>query len=193
MPRVYFVTHPEVAVDPAVAVPDWPLSERGRQRATVLLTRRWIRQVGAVFSSTERKAAEVAAMLAGALGVAPVAFAELGENDRAATGYLPPVEFEAMADAFFARPYESVRGWERAIDAQVRIVGAVDRALGLVRADGDVAIVSHGGVGALLLGHLKQVPISRTEDQPGRGGGNVFCFDAATRRLIAGWRSIEDS
>src|SRR5262249_39780649 len=136
---------------------------------------------------------EVAAMLAGALGIAPVMLTNLGENDRSATGYLPPAEFEATADVFFAQPSESVRGWGRAADAQRRIVEAVDRGLARVRGHGDVAIVSHGGVGALLLCHLKQVPISRSEDQPGRGGGNVFCFDAATRRLIAGWRSIEDS
>ena len=59
-------------------------------------------------------------------------------------------------------------------------------------ADGDIAIVSHGGVGALLLCHLKGVPISRAEDQPGEGGGNVYSFDAATRCLLSGWRRIED-
>jgi hypothetical protein len=32
------------------------------------------------------------------------------ENDRSATGFLPPPEFEAVADAFFVRPLESVRG-----------------------------------------------------------------------------------
>ncbi|HET6197798.1 MAG TPA: histidine phosphatase family protein, partial [Acetobacteraceae bacterium] len=104
-----------------------------------------------------------------------------------------PPEFEATAEAFFARPEESIRGWERAADAQRRIVAAVDHVLAMPRSDGDVAIVSHGGVGALLLCRLKQVPISRAEDQPGRGGGNVYSFDAATRRLVAGWRRIEDS
>ena len=53
MPRVYFITHAEVAIDPAVPVPEWSLSERGRQRAAVLLTRPWTRQVCAVFSSIE--------------------------------------------------------------------------------------------------------------------------------------------
>ena len=193
MPIVHFITHPEVAIDPAVPVPDWPLSERGLRRAANLLTRPWVSRVRAVFSSSERKAAQVAALLAGALGVPPVVHDELGENDRSATGYLAPPEFEATAEAFFARPEESIRGWERAADAQRRIVAAVDHVLAMPRSDGDVAIVSHGGVGALLLCRLKQVPISRAEDQPGRGGGNVYSFDAATRRLVAGWRRIEDS
>jgi broad specificity phosphatase PhoE len=69
----------------------------------------------------------------------------------------------------------------------------VDAALLLVRTDGDVAVIPHGGVVALLLCHLKHVPISRAEDQPGQGGGNVFSFDAETRRLDLGWRRIEDA
>jgi hypothetical protein len=35
-------------------------------------------------------------------------------------------EFEAVADEFFALPDVSVRRWERAIDAQRRIVSVVD-------------------------------------------------------------------
>jgi broad specificity phosphatase PhoE len=97
-----------------------------------------------------------------------------------------------VADTFFAYPQESVRGWERAVDAQRRIIGAVDRAIAR-SVGGDVAIVSHGGVGALLLCHLKGLPISRGEDQPGAGGGHVYAFDAASRRLLSGWRRIEDA
>ena len=48
----------------------------------------------------------------------------IGENDRSATGFLPREEFWATADLFFAHPTESIRGWERAIDAQARIVAA---------------------------------------------------------------------
>ena len=132
-------------------------------------------------------------MMAAALRLTPIIRADLGENDRSATGYLPKAAFEAMADAFFSRPDESVAGWERAIDAQRRIVRGVDDALLLARKGGDVAIIAHGGVGALLLCHLKHRPISRAEDQPGQGGGNVFSFDAGTRRLIQGWRRVEDA
>lgn len=32
MPTVFFITHPDVAIDPAVAVPDWPLNGRGEER-----------------------------------------------------------------------------------------------------------------------------------------------------------------
>jgi broad specificity phosphatase PhoE len=191
MPAVHFITHPEVTIDPSVPVPAWPLSATGLQRVERLLERSWIMAVRTVFSSAERKAADMARMMADRLGLSAVIVDALEENNRSSTGYLPKAEFETVADAFFARPEASVRGWERADDAQRRVVMAVDHALAMVTADGDVAIISHGGVGALLLCHLKGVPISRAQDQPGHGGGNVFSFDAATRHLLTGWRSIE--
>ena len=153
--------------------------------------RPWLAGVRSLFTSRERKATDAAGLRAERLGVGPVAIEGLGENDRSATGYLPKAEFEAVADEFFARPEQSVRGWERAADAQRRIVGAVERAM-VLAAGGDIAIVSHGGVGALLLCHLNGVPISRDADQPGGGGGHVFSFDRASRRVLTGWRRIED-
>lgn len=192
MAVVHFITHAEVEIDPAVPVPDWRLSPIGLRRATALTQRPWVRLVRSVFSSAERKAVEVADLLGLELGIIPVIRADLGENDRSATGYLPRAEFEAVADEFFARPEHSVRGWERAVDAQRRIVVAVGEVLAMAP-EGDVAVVAHGGVGALLLCHLLGLPISREQDQPGQGGGNVFRFDTRSRRVIQGWRPIEDA
>jgi len=158
----------------------------------LLLDQGWVRSIRGIFSSAERKAMEAARMMADILSVSPIVIEGLGENDRSATGYLPKLEFEAMADEFFAHPEDSVRGWERATDAQRRIAGAVNDAISMRPGNGDIAIVSHGGVGALLLCHLKGVPISRAEDQPGGGGGNVFSFDMTSRQLLSGWRRIEE-
>jgi hypothetical protein len=55
-------------------------------------------------------------------------------------------EFEALANQFFAHPMASVRGWERALDAQARIVREVERVLARNRA-GDVLLVGRGAVG----------------------------------------------
>jgi broad specificity phosphatase PhoE len=190
MSIVHFITHPEVVIDASRPVPGWPLSPVGIGRVVLMLARPWVRTVRSIFCSAERKATDVARMMGDALSLTPAIIDGLGENDRAATGYLPKAEFEAVADAFFARPEESVRGWERAVDAQRRIVEAVDRALAMAP-DGDVAVISHGGVGALLLCHLKRTHISRAEDQPGQGGGNVFAFDKASRHLLRGWQPIQ--
>ena len=191
--HVTFITHPDVLIDPAVPVPDWPLSERGRERMRTVVDQPWTAGLRDLFCSTERKARDGAAILADALGLPVTELEELGENDRSSTGYLPKLEFETMADAFFARPEESVRGWERAADAQRRIVAAVDEVLRRAPAEGDIAIVSHGGVGALLLCHLQGRPISRAADQPAGQGGHYYAFTAEDRRLLHGWRSIDRS
>ena len=81
---------------------------------------------------------------------------------------LPPADFVAAADAFFAAPDQSYRGWETARAAQARIVEAT-RTIVAQQGAGDVIIVSHGGVGTLLWGHLAEVPIDRRHDQPGQG------------------------
>jgi broad specificity phosphatase PhoE len=186
-PRVYFITHPNVVIDPAVPVPEWPLSIRGRERMAAGLSQPWVRTIGAIYCSAERKARDGAAILGAHLGLPPHVIDALGENDRSATGFLPPDEFERVADAFFAAPDCSVRGWETARAAQARIVTA----LGRVLADGagarPIAIVSHGAVGTLLYCHLAGEPISRTRDQPANGGGNYFSFSAVTLALDSWW------
>jgi broad specificity phosphatase PhoE len=188
---VYFVTHPEVEIDPMIPVSEWPLSPRGRERMRALLKQPWLQGIRTVWCSTERKALDGAEIIGNAIGSKPRSLATLNENDRAATGYLPKAEFEATADAFFANPLESVRGWEKAADAQVRIVAAIRTILTDNAAGGDIAVVSHGGVGALLLCWLKSCPIGRTEDQPGEGGGNYYCFERDTYSLRHDWLPID--
>ena len=192
MQIVSFITHPDVVIDPAVPVPDWPLSPRGRARMQSALTLPFVASVRSIWCSEERKAVDGAEILAAHLQLPIRRLAALGENDRSATGYLARAEFETVADAFFAQPAQSVRGWERAIDAQRRIVAAVDHVIAASgAAGGDIAIISHGGVGALLLCHLLGQPIARAYDQPATSGGNMFAFDTGTRRVLHGWRGID--
>ena len=73
--------------------------------------------------------------------------ANLGENDRSATGFLAKDEFEATVDAFFAHPLQSIRGWEPAAAAQARIVRAVELVVSQTLERVDIAIVGHGGTG----------------------------------------------
>jgi broad specificity phosphatase PhoE len=188
--NIYFVTHPDVVIDPSIPVPQWSLSARGRSRMRYLLREHWLPHVAAIYCSTEQKAMD-GAMLAEALGMPFQQVAALGENDRSATGYLPKAEFEATADAFFAQPSESMRGWERAIDAQTRIIGAVEHLVSTAPGTGPIVIVSHGGVGTLLLCHLKSVSISRAEEQLGTTGGNYFLFQTPKGTLVHGWKPIE--
>ena len=189
--RWVFITHPNVDIDPAVPVPRWPLSEEGRARMHAGLRQPWVTEVTAVHCSTEQKAIDGAAILAQHLGLAHTAHGALGENDRSATGFLPPREFERVADAFFAEPTVSVRGWERALDAQRRIVASVQAIDRSDTTQGTVAIVSHGAVGALLRCWLAEQPISRQWDQPANGGGHWFAFTLEPRALLSPWCAID--
>lgn len=187
MGLVLFVTHPEVVVDPATPVPEWGLSEQGVRRMRAFAASLEAADLTAIWSSEEAKAVQAADLLAERSGLTVERLHALHENDRSATGFLPPPAFEAMADAFFASPEESVRGWERAIDAQARITAAFDHVLAASPA-GKVAIVSHGAVGTLLLCRLTGQLISRAADQPFQG--HYWAYDSDSRSVLHGWRPI---
>ena len=191
MARVRYLTHPQVVIDPDVPVPQWGLSEIGAARVAGVAGSPALSQTVVAYASTETKAIETATPLAAAIPCPTVTREAMGENDRSATGFLPPPEFEAVADQFFARPQDSIRGWERAIDAQARIVAAVEAALAEAPA-GDVLLVGHGAVGTLLWCHLAGEPIRRLRDQgPGTGGGNWFAFDRDSLNVNGHWRPME--
>ena len=185
-----YITHPQVRIDPAVPVPKWGLNEVGHARAVAAAALPWVKALGRIVSSDETKAIETAEILAEAAGIRIEIVEGAHENDRSATGFLPPPEFEKAADWFFAHPDDSFHGWERAVDAQARIVSVVESTL----ADHDpaipIAFVGHGGVGTLLRCHLGNMPIARSHDQTG-GGGNLYAFRLPDRRLLAGWVPME--
>jgi broad specificity phosphatase PhoE len=187
MSVVFFISHPEVIVDAAVPVPRWHLSDRGIHRMRTFAASSHIRNLAAVWASHETKAIEAAGLLAAAFGLPVGVHGGLHENDRTATGFLPPPEFEQTADGFFAQPEESVRGWERAKDAQARVAAAVDAVLDR-SPDGPIAIVAHGGVGTLLLCLYFNVPINRDADQPFQG--HYWAFERSTRHVLHPWRPI---
>ena len=186
--NVVYLTHPEVDIDPAIPIPDWGLDAVGQARVDTLISRLSPNENAQIIASAERKAIDAAGPLAGLTSKALVVRPGMHENDRSATGYLPRLEFEATADAFFANPTVSVRGWERAVDAQTRIVGEVETALSGFP-ENDLFFVGHGGVGTLLYCHLAGLPIDRRWDQ--QGCGQWFRFTAADRIPQSHWQSME--
>jgi broad specificity phosphatase PhoE len=186
-----YLTHPEVIIDPGVPVTEWGLSNRGRTRIQQVVKSKALLGITRVVSSAERKAIETADLIAQAMRLGVEIRPRMHENDRSATGYLPKDEFEAVADRFFAEPTQSVRGWERAIDAQRRIVAEVEETLALPPV-GDILYVGHGGVGTLLYCWLSGLPIDRKHDQPGGGGGCMFSFSLSDQKPLGGWQLIEE-
>ena len=170
-----YLTHPEVEIEPDIPVPEWGLSDLGRERAALATSAPFAPYIKRVVSSGEIKAVQTAEVFSEPFGLKPLVLKALHENDRSATGYLPPDEFEKVADAFFANPDESIRGWERAVDAQARIVTGIRAVLRSVKIEEPVLFTGHGGVGTLLMCHLMNAPVSRKHDQ--KRGGSWFQFD----------------
>jgi len=187
---VRYLTHPQVNIDPSIPVPRWGLSEVGKARTEAVTATGALSGTTQVISSGEQKAIETAEIIAAKLGVDVEVREAMHENDRSATGFLVPDEFEAMANQFFAQPHASIRGWERAVDAQRRIVQEVEHVLAR-NTPGDVLLVGHGGVGTLLYCHYSGLAIARAHDQLA-GGGCFFAFRSHDRRVLHAWRRLEE-
>ncbi|MDW3218432.1 MAG: histidine phosphatase family protein [Acidimicrobiales bacterium] len=188
MATLRYLSHPEVVIDPAVPVPEWGLSDVGRRRTADLADRAtWLPAVERIVTSGERKAIETGEILAARLGLEVERRPSTDEIDRSATGYLPHDEHEAQANRLFAQPEASANGWERAVDAQARVVAGLGD---IFAGDETVVVVGHGGVGTLLWCRLAGRPIAREHDQP--FGGHLYAVDLSTQRPDGPWRSFED-
>jgi broad specificity phosphatase PhoE len=189
-----YVTHPQVRTDPDVPVPRWGLSDKGRVRAEAFAQHPLVRAATQIVSSRETKAMELARILAAVSGAPIASDAAFDENDRTATGYVTAARFEALAEAFFARPDESAEGWETARHAQARIVGAVEAVLAAHDPTCPIVFAGHGAVGTLLKCALARRPVARAEDQRrigDPGGGNVLVVRLSDRALLGDWTPME--
>ena len=195
MALTLYITHPEVVIDPAVPTPRWGLNAIGRRRAETFAARKILPEDTVFFASTEQKALDLAAILASPATEKIHSRREFDENDRSSTGFLAGEAFEEAVVALFGQPDVSYRGWERAVDAQARIVGVVRRVIDETPATTSLVFCGHGCVGTLLKCHLAGRPIRLEEDQrrmAAPGGGNVLVIDRERWGLVADWMAMED-
>ena len=191
MANLIFITHANVIIDKDIPVPEWSLSNIGRKKHYKFNNNSIVSNINTIFSSSEKKAIDGAEILASHLKKRYFIINNLHENDRSSTGFLPPDEFQKTADLFFKNPKISIRGCEKAIDAQNRIYNTVKSIINKNK-NKNIAIVSHGGVGTLLLCKLMHKKINRLYDQPNNGGGNYFIVDTNNLSLISGWKNIDE-
>lgn len=177
-------------MDPEIPVPEWVLSDIGRARVEALERRRWVSDLTRIVSSSESKAIQTAEILANAANTDLVVEVrpKTGEIDRSSTGYLSHDAHDAQANRLFASPHESADGWERAVDAQARMIEALQDLLN--GGEANTAVVGHGGVGTLWWCHLAGTEISRRHDQS--RGGSLYSIDLAGGRPGGPWVEFED-
>ena len=189
MTKIYFASHPDVLINKNKAITEWGLSEKGVAQMRKLVEKSWIKSIEAIFSSEENKAVEAIEVVAQVKNKKVQRILDLGEIDRSSTGFLERELFEKAVDHFFDNPSLSYKGWETAINAQKRIVDVIIKKIVPETLDKkNILIMSHGGVGALLISYLTGRKISRKEDQPFQG--HYFCFDSVSGKMIHSWRSF---
>lgn len=163
MKTIYFITHPNVIVDPNQPPQEWHLSETGEERVKTLGQEHFWRYVQHIFTSPENRALETSQILHDIHHIAVRPFEELQEQRRSNTNYfLSMTDLAITMRMFFSRPKESIRGWESAVDTQNRIVAAIDSLQELYPDYQTVAIISHGIIGSLLRSYLMHHPIEES-------------------------------
>ncbi len=188
-PVVRYLSHPQVVVEENVAPANWELSELGQRRARQFADKGLLGGTNLIVTSAERKAKQTGELIAERLHLATEVWPATGEVDRSTTGFLTDREFSDVMNRFFAEPETRVLGWESASNAQRRIA----REIGAIcdhGATGDILVVGHGTVGALLLCDLAKVAINRCSKQS-RDGGNCFAFTRSGNALLHSWMPLE--
>jgi broad specificity phosphatase PhoE len=148
--KLMLVKHAPPEVVPEVPSEQWTLSEKGRALCAPLADQLAAHAPAVIVSSEEPKAAETARLVAERLGVPWHTAPGLHEHDRSNVPHMRSGEFISMMELFFRRPGELTLGRETANQARDRFEAAVQDVVD-GQDDGNIAVVSHGTVIALML------------------------------------------
>lgn len=183
MARVVYIRHGAVDPDPHTPSPRWGLNDEGR--ATIrALGNALAPSPKSLWSSDEAKACETAAILCAATGVPSAQLSDLGETAHG--GFLNRDAFEAAITQFFGAPNNPPNGWESARAAQDRGIKALRHICAQAPA-GDIWVVGHGRMGALMNAAISARAISRALWP--RHFGAWFSFDRDSWALIQDWQA----
>jgi broad specificity phosphatase PhoE len=153
---LYLVRHAEVVLRGDLPMTSWHLSPTGEQQARDLARSRAWSALTLIVSSLDVRAGAPAQPIADATGLDLRIERDLHEVDRGTTPLVSRSEYDALVEAHFASPDESVSGWEPANVARARAVACIDRLAEEAR--GDLCVVSHGLVLSHYLAHLRGLP-----------------------------------
>lgn len=137
---------------------DPPLSDEGRKQAVSLGRRLAGRQFAGFYASDLKRAHETAALIGKSVGLEPTPMVELreiylGEWEGVRAGELATRFPEAWAGWTEEPNWDLVPGGEGSAAFEARVEGAMDSILQL-HEQGDVLVVTHGGVIQIALHHV---------------------------------------
>ncbi|MCH7801869.1 MAG: histidine phosphatase family protein [Chloroflexi bacterium] len=136
---------------PHVPASEWQLNAEGRRRCGPLAHRLKAHQPASLYTSTESKARDTAALLGQSLNVTPKALSGLEEHHRDNEPFVDsPDQFHESISRFFENPDRLVYGEETANQALERFDAAVRRAVEEAQ-NPNVIVVCHGTVISLFL------------------------------------------
>lgn len=189
MSRLIFISPPEALHDPDLPATQWRLTLRGRRRADRFARSAEAQEITAIWSAPARRAIETAALLSARRSVClrtdPL-LADPGGESRAALHR--PAE-AATVEALLPRRAAAHRAVTETLpEAQARIVSALADLVAAHRG-GDIAIVAHGTLGALLRCHLLARPICR--DAEASRPGFHWTADLSASGRPEPWRPID--
>lgn len=148
--KLILVKHAPPEVVPGLPPEQWALGEKGIALCAPLAEALRRHEPAVMVSSDETKAADTAKRVAEVLNVAWHTAPGLHEHDRSNVPQMRSGDFISMMELLFRKPGELVLGEETAEKARTRFENAVREALA-TNPEGNVAVVSHGTVIALLM------------------------------------------
>jgi len=186
MAKLYYITHPSVAIDRTIDPASWDLSDKGREEMKELLKQEFWPEVELVVTSIEPKSKTVGSMIAEAFNIPIEAHRELGEANRSKTPFLPLDEYMQAIQEAYNQPDEHVRGWESHHEMFERNQKAIE-ALLVAHPGKTIAVIGHGGAGTCVKCYLGQLPLSFSQD-PQRTDC-IFIADTIQREILRDWYS----
>lgn len=146
------IRHSESRVESQKPASAWGLTAEGRRRCAALASDLREFDLHGIFTSVEPKAAQTAELVAEDLGIGWRTAPGLHEHEREVLPWLGEEAWHVLLRRFFEHPDEMIFGLETATQALERFRAAVERII-QDQPTGDIAVVTHGTVMSLYIGH----------------------------------------
>ena len=147
MSNLLLIKHSEPVADLELKPSEWKLSDRGKRRAGLLAEYLAQRSIGALYSSSEKKAVQTAEIVRASVGLPINVVHDLREHDRENSPVGGAEKWRSLVVESIRRQDETVHGSEPVENARKRFGSAIERLMKpLENHDQIVAVIAHGTV-----------------------------------------------